>query len=83
MQDNKFLSVVDASRVSGFAPQYLYLMLRVGRIQGAFKLGGNWQIDRKAFERQFAKRIAEGKAEAQPARSRRHVSSSASVAIEA
>ena len=79
----EFLSPIEASRISGLAPQYVYLMLRVGRIEGAFKLSGNWRIPRKPFVRQFAARIAERKAEAPPSRSRRHAPSSAPVAIEA
>jgi len=60
---DKFLSPMDAARLTGMQPAYLYLLLRTGRIK-AEKIDGNWRIDAGAFERQFVSRIAERKAEA-------------------
>jgi hypothetical protein len=54
---------MEASRLTGMQPAYLYLLLRSRRIS-AVKVDGNWRIDARAFERQFAHRITKDETKA-------------------
>lgn len=45
---NRKLTVLEASRESGYGFNYLYLLLRTGKLAGE-KVNGQWRIDESAL----------------------------------
>lgn len=50
MTTNRDLTIVEVAQITGAHPESLRRLARLGRLRGAYRLGGMWLVRRDAFD---------------------------------
>jgi excisionase family DNA binding protein len=55
LDENRFLTIIEAAKMLGYTPQHTRLLLRMGRLQGT-KLGRDWMLTERDVREFTARR---------------------------